>query len=71
MFQFGKLRFLDSYKFFLQSLDKVAESMKDKDFILTQSEFSDEEKFQLMRQKGVYPFEYIDNFNKFNKTQLP
>ena len=70
-FQFGKLRFLDSYKFFLQKLVKVAESMKDEDYISTRKEFSDKEKLRLMRKKGVYPYEFVDNFDKLNETQLP
>ena len=24
-----------------------------------------------MKQKGVYPYDYMDTFNKFNKTELP
>ena len=24
-----------------------------------------------MKQKGVYPYDYIDNFEKFNDTKLP
>ena len=45
--------------------------MKDEDYILTQKEFSNNEKLRLMRKKGVYPYEYIDNFDKLNETQLP
>ena len=70
-FQFGKLRFLDSYKFFLKSLDDVSKSMKDEDFILTRKEFPEDEKFNLLRKKGIYPYEYIDDYSKFNEIQLP
>ena len=45
--------------------------MKDEDLILTQKEFPEEEQFKLLRKKGVYPYEYIDNYSKFNETQLP
>ena len=24
-----------------------------------------------MKQKGVYPYDYMDNFDKFNETKLP
>ena len=24
-----------------------------------------------MKQKGIYPYDYMDSFNKFNDTQLP
>ena len=29
------------------------------------------EQFNLMKQKGIYPYDYMDSFNKFNDTQLP
>ena len=28
-------------------------------------------KFTLLLRKGVYPYEYIDDLEKFNKTSLP
>lgn len=37
-------------------------------FDLTDKEFGD--KAYLMKQKGVYPYEYMDSFSKF-KEQLP
>ena len=24
-----------------------------------------------MKQKGIYPYDHMDSFNKFNETQLP
>ena len=64
-FQFGKLRFLDSYKFFSESLDNASKPMQDKNFILTKRKIS------IIKKKGVYPYEYIDNYSKFNETRLP
>ena len=32
---------------------------------------SDNEKFVLLLRKGVYPYEYMDNWNGFNETSLP
>ena len=37
----------------------------------TSKQFSDDKQFQLMTSKGVYPYEYIDNYNKLHETQLP
>ena len=28
-------------------------------------------KLHLMSKKGVYPYDYIDSFEKFNQTELP
>ncbi|XP_057308117.1 uncharacterized protein LOC130646004 [Hydractinia symbiolongicarpus] len=33
--------------------------------------FSDDELFRLMLQKGVYPYEYMDSWQKFKETELP
>ena len=32
---------------------------------------NDINKFGLMLQKGISPYEYMDNWRRFNKTQLP
>lgn len=29
------------------------------------------EELQLMKQKGVYPYDYMFDWNKFNDKQLP
>ena len=29
------------------------------------------DKFLLLPRKGVYPYEYMDDWNKFNETKLP
>ena len=30
-----------------------------------------DENFKLVITKGIYPYEYMNNFDKFNETQLP
>ena len=32
---------------------------------------NDNERFALLLRKGVYPYEYIDNWERFNETALP
>ena len=70
-FMLGKhLLFLDSFQFMSSSLDNLTKNLPDDSFIFTQQEFTDEE-FNLMKQKGTYPYDYMDSFQKFNDTQLP
>ena len=70
-FMLGKhLLFLDSFQFMSSSLDNLTKTLPDDAFIFTQQEFTDEE-FNLMKQKGTYPYDYMDSFQKFNDTQLP
>ena len=64
------LVFLDSFQFMSSSLDNLIKNLPDEAFKYTKQEFK-KEQFELMKQKGVYPYDYMDNFEKFNNTQLP
>ena len=33
--------------------------------------YKEDEVFKLMRRKGVYPYEYMDSWEKFEQTSLP
>ena len=37
----------------------------------TRESFTNPNQFDLVRQKGVYPYDYMDSFNRFSETQLP
>ena len=45
--------------------------MIDDDFEITRKYFPEEEKFQLIRKKGCYMYEYMDSIKKFEETELP
>ena len=71
-FYIGKhLSFIDSFAFMTSSLDKLAGNLEDRDFIYTKDYFTDPVQFNLMKRKGVYPYDYMDSFSKFNDTELP
>ena len=71
-FNIGKhLSFIDSFAFMSSSLDKLAGNLEDRDFIYTKDYFTDPVQFNLMKRKGVYPYDYMDSFSKFNDTELP
>ena len=71
-FYIGKhLEFVDSFSFMSSSLDKLSSNLRDEDFIYTSEYFNLNNQFQLMKKKGVYPYDYMDSFSKFNDTQLP
>ena len=75
-----EIRFIDSYAILSGSLNSLVENIK-KDckntidlrrmFKNTSKEFSNNEDFELMTQKGVYPYDYIDNFNRLYEKKLP
>ena len=66
----GNIVFIDSMLFMNSSLDKLAKNLSDEDFKYLSEEFSGE-KLELVKKKGVYPYEYFDSFKKFKETNLP
>ena len=64
------LVFLDSFQFMSSSLDNLVKNLRDEAFKYTKQEF-EKEQFNLMKQKGIYPYDHMDSFDRFNETQLP
>ena len=57
-------------QFMNSRLDSLVRNLSDNDFKYLSEEFSD--KFlKLVKQKGVYPYEYMDSFKKFSENKLP
>ena len=66
-----RLVFIDSFQFMSSSLDKLVNNVpNDESFQYTSQEFKNE-KLNLMKQKGIYAYDYMDSFKKFNEKQLP
>ena len=70
-FMLGKqLKFIDSFQFMSTSLDKLVRNLPKEDLKYTSEEFTND-KLSLMSQKRVYPYDYMDCFEKFEQTELP
>ena len=70
-FTIGKhLKFIDSYQFMASPLANLAKNLPDEKYIYT-SEAFEGERLDLMKAKGVYPYDYMDSEEKFSQTQLP
>ena len=66
----GQLKFLDSFQFTPKSLDVLAKILEDDEFrYLVESCTASH--FDLIRRKGVYPYDYMDSVKRFDKTELP
>ena len=65
------LSFIDSFGFMSSSLEKLASNLSDEGFIYTREYFTDQIQLDLMKKKGVYPYDYMDSFSKFDDTELP
>ena len=64
------LIFIDSMQFMNSSLDSLVKNLMDEDFKYLSEEFSG--KFlEIVKEKGVYPYEYMDSFKKFSENKLP
>ena len=68
-FSLGNLRFIDSINFLLNSLENVVNGSDE--FPIMKKLMPEENKRQLLLKKGVYPYEYMGSFGKFDETQLP
>ncbi|XP_057310573.1 uncharacterized protein LOC130648537 [Hydractinia symbiolongicarpus] len=66
-----QLRFIDSVRFMASSLDKLVNNLSDDQCKNLRKFFKGDEQFKLLRRKGVYPYEHVDSFDKFNETKLP
>ena len=64
------LAFIDSMQFMNSSLDSLVRNLMSEDFTYLSEEFAGEY-LKLVKEKGVYPYEYINSFKKFNEDKLP
>ena len=63
------LVFIDSIQFTNSSLEKLAKNLIDNEFKNLPEEFSGKQ-FELLKQKGIYPYEYMDSFKRFSEEKL-
>ncbi|XP_022802285.1 uncharacterized protein LOC111339828 [Stylophora pistillata] len=67
-----ELRFIDSFKFMASSLDKLVNNLTKKDDSLVNTgRYFDGEKLDLLKRKGVYPYEWLNSINKLDETEFP
>jgi hypothetical protein len=70
-FTLGKqLVFIDSVQFMNSSLANLANYLPYKSFHYVSQEFKGD-RLDLVKQKGVYPYEYMGSFDKFEDKSLP
>ena len=52
------------------SLNNLVKNFQNDAFKCTSQVFKNE-KLNLIKQKGIYPYDYMDSFEKFDEKQLP
>ena len=65
------LVFLDSFQFTSRNLDYLVSCLPIEAFKYTKEAFPIDEQFNLMKQKGVHPYDYMDSFKRFEESELP
>ena len=67
---YKNLRFIDSFKFMSSSLSTLVNNLPAEKLTLIDNFFKKKgyptEKIELLKKKGFYPYNYVDNFEKFS-----
>ena len=63
--KYGFIRFIDSYRFLSESLDKLVKNLDEDDCKILKKEFPD--KWQYLNKKLAYPYEYFNSINDYQK----
>ena len=66
-----ELRFIDSFKFMSSSLDSLVDNLAKGGHQFSGFEDYNSEQRELLIRKGVYPYEYMNSWDKFEVTRLP
>jgi hypothetical protein len=72
-FNLDQFKFIDSFQFMESSLETLVKNLKDKgidNFKHLQKYYSGNQ-LELLTRKGVYPYDYMNTFDKFDETELP
>ena len=63
--KYGCIRFIDSYRFISESLDKLVQNLDVDDFIILKKKFPD--KWQYLNKKLAYPHQYFNSIDDYRK----
>jgi hypothetical protein len=57
--------------FMAESIEKLSSFLPNEKKSITKNFYSDPEQFDLVTRKGVFPYEYLDNWDKLHDNCLP
>ena len=66
-----ELRFIDSFKFMSSSLDSLVNNLTRGGSEFFGFEEYNENQYKLLIRKGIYPYKYMTDWDKFKETKLP
>ena len=64
------LLFIGSMQFINSGLDKLVKNLSDEVFKYCVEEFGSKNLLELLKQKGAYPYEYMNSFARFKEKKI-
>ncbi|KAB0802804.1 hypothetical protein PPYR_04990 [Photinus pyralis] len=64
-------RFIDSFRFMSSSIEKLSNYLTNDKKTITRANCNNHDEFSLLTCKGIFPYEYIDGWDKLNESHLP
>lgn len=64
-------RFIDSFRFMSSSLEKLSTNLNNDQKFITKLNCKNEKEFNLINRKGIFPYDYIDSWEKLDERRLP
>lgn len=65
------LRFVDSFRFMSSSLDSLAKNLQEHQFHELRRQYPRDGDFKLLKQKGIFPYEFMKSYESLEATSLP
>ena len=66
-----RIKFIDSLQFTHQSVDSMVKTLQVDEFKYVREAFPIQHEFELIKRKGVYPYDYMDSCARFDESRLP
>ena len=70
-FSIDRLKFVDSCQLMMTSLAELAENLGNNDFQQLRKEFPNPIDFELVKKKGIFPYDFFTSLEKMNQSELP
>jgi hypothetical protein len=65
-FSIGNLHFIDTIRFMQDSLENLIKNVAPENMTFLKSLANDDNQFSIMRRKGLFPYEWFNDINKFD-----
>ena len=66
-----RFNFIDSFKFLACSIEKLASYLPDDKKTILRKHFPDDDEFNMLTQKSVFPYDFFDSMGSLNVEKLP